>query len=74
MRSFDVNNETIAVVLRKPSTGPRLYEVRTLDGSTWIGASLAIDDGHIVLRERSLGIWKIPFHEVIEVRRTARAG
>lgn len=74
IRSFDLNNELIALVLRKPSAGARLYEVKTTGGSLWIGAALQIEKDHLILQERSLGAWKIPLYEVMELRRRANTG
>jgi hypothetical protein len=74
MRGFDLNNDVIAVVFRKAFAGPRLYEVKTQGGSTWVGAGLQIDQAQIILQERSLGAWKIPIYEVMEIRRRATTG
>ena len=64
-RSFDLNNDIIAVVLRRPSAVTQPFEVRTVDGSVWVGARLQIQKDYIVLQERSLGAWKIPVHELV---------
>jgi len=71
LHSFDLNNELVAVVLRKPYLAPHDYEVKTLNGSVWMGTGLRIERDQVVLQERSLGVQRISVHEVLELKRTA---
>ncbi len=71
LHSFDLNNDLVAVALRKPSSVPHEYEVKTLDGSVWMGAGLRIEQDQVLLQERSLGVRKIAIHELLELKRTA---
>jgi hypothetical protein len=66
---FEVNTEVIAVVLRKrvPSHG-HPYELKTVDGSVWLGSDVGVDASGVLLRELSLGPRRIPMHEVLELR------
>jgi hypothetical protein len=67
---FDVNAEVIALVLRKrntPVTQP--YQVTTIDGSVWLGLDLSLDRDGVLIREPSLGLRRIPVHDVAELRR-----
>ncbi len=73
-RSFDLNNEVAAVVLRKLSVTPQQYEVKTLDGSVWFGSALQIEKEQILLHEKSLGTRRIAVHELLEVNRRAKTG
>jgi hypothetical protein len=74
LRQFDLNNEVVAVSLRKPSQELPQYEVKTLDGSVWLGAVLHIETSHIIIEDRSLGPRTIPLHEVLEVRQRVKKG
>src|SRR5205085_3833633 len=69
LRSFDVNNDVIAVAIRNSMAGSRLYEITTADGSLWVAAAIDIQKENLILHEQSLGLLKIPFHDLIEVRR-----
>ena len=67
---YDVNSEVVAVVLRRrdaPSGHP--YEVKTVDGSVWLGAEVVIDQSGVMIHELALGPRHIPMHEVLELRR-----
>jgi hypothetical protein len=66
---FDVNSEVIAVVLRKRVVSPgHSYELKTMDGSVWLGSEAGVDASGVWLRELSLGPRRIPMHEVLELR------
>jgi hypothetical protein len=66
---YDVNSEVIALVLRKRSAPARhAYEVVTSDGSGWQGLEVALDPNGVLVREPSLGLLRIPDHEVVELR------
>lgn len=70
LRRFDINTEIIAVNLREPVMSPHQYEVTTVDGSRWLGAELELEPNEIVVRDTSLGGYRIPIYELAEVRRT----
>lgn len=66
---YDVNNEVLAVVLRKRATsGTHSYELKSHDGSTWRGREMKIERLGIRLREPSLGWQWIPLSELSELR------
>jgi len=67
---YDVNSEVVAVVLRRrdASVG-HPYEVKTTDGSVWLGSEVTIDQSGVLIRELALGPRRIPVHEVMELRR-----
>jgi hypothetical protein len=70
LRGFDLNSQVMAVVLRKPAVVPHQFEVKTIDGSVWLGTALETAQSEIVLRENSLGRRKIFIHELQEIRRS----
>ncbi len=69
LRSFSMDSELIALVLRKPAAVQNRYEVKTFDGSVWLGTTLEIAQDEIVIRDASLGDYSIPVHELGEIRR-----
>jgi hypothetical protein len=67
---FDINSEVIALVLRKRSTQPwHPYRVQTVDGSVWLAMEVSLEREGLLLREPSLGVKRIPLHEVLELQR-----
>jgi hypothetical protein len=67
---YDLNDEVIAVVLRKRSlTAAHPYEMKTADGSVWRGLDVTIDRMGLLLLEPALGLRRIPLHELAEFRR-----
>ena len=67
---YDVNNDVVAVVLRKRTLAPKhACELKTVDGSVWLGSEVGIDARGVLIRELSLGPRRIPMHEVLELRR-----
>ncbi len=69
LRSFDANNDVMAIVLRRSPLPSSLYEVKTLNGSTWLGPGLRIENGQVVLQEPALGPYPIPLYDILELRR-----
>ncbi len=70
LRRYDASQEVIAVFLRPATRGSgRPYEVKTLDGSTWLGDDLEIGWNEVVLDEPALGNCRFPIYELAEVRR-----
>ena len=74
LRSFDVNHEVIAVVLRKISPQPAEFGVKTADGSFYAVTEMDLEQNEIVVQVAALGRWQIPIHELREVRRNGRRG
>jgi hypothetical protein len=67
---YDVNSEVVAVVLRKRSlSAAHLYEMKLVNGSVWRGLEVALDPRGVTIREPTLGLRRIPMHEVAEFRR-----
>ena len=67
---YDVNNEVIALVLRKRSVSTtHWFEVKTIDGSVWRAREVVMDRVGLTVREPILGLRRIPLHEVDEFRR-----
>ena len=69
LRTFDIDDEVVAVVLQ-PRKGPRLeYEIEMIDGSVLRAPAIALGDGEIKLRESALGEVRVPAFEIVEFRR-----
>ena len=68
LRTYRMDSDVIALVLRKPLLAQNPVEIKTTDGSAWVGTDLEIADNEIVLREPALGSRKIPIYELAEVR------
>jgi hypothetical protein len=67
---FDINSEVIALVLRKRSTQPwHPFRIQTVDGSVWLAMEVSLEREGLLLREPSLGMKRIPLHEVLELQR-----
>jgi len=68
--NYDINSEVVVVVFRKRGMGARPpFEVRTTDGSVWLGTDVVFDNAGVLLREPALGARRIPLHEIVEFRR-----
>src|SRR5262249_7433005 len=70
LRRFDLDDEVIALVLRKPAPWRHQCEVKTVDGSTWLGRAPAAGDGEVVMQEPSVVRCRIPIYELAELRMT----
>jgi hypothetical protein len=69
---YDINSEVVALVLRKRAAARQHpFEVRTVDGSVWLAFDVSVDPSGVLLREPTLGLRRIPAHEVVEFRRRA---
>ncbi len=67
---YDINSEVVVVVFRKRGAASQPpFEVRTADGSVWLGMEVAFDSAGVLLREPVLGARRIPVHEIVEFRR-----
>lgn len=72
LKRYDVNDEVIAVVLGKRAVlPPRVFEVKTTDGATWLGLGIVIDRDGLLLHEPLLGTRRIALHEIAELRRAS---
>ena len=69
LKSYDIHRDVIAVILRKQTASPADYEVKTEQGSVWLGRRLELTDELVILRETTLGVCRIPLHELAELRR-----
>jgi regulation of enolase protein 1 (concanavalin A-like superfamily) len=70
LRRFDVDDEVIALVLRKATAWPHQCEVKTVDGSTWRGTAPEAGDGEVTMQEASVAHCRIPLYELAELRMT----
>jgi hypothetical protein len=68
IKFYRMDDELIALVLQKPSRAKAQVEVRTTDGSAWIGTGMEIADNEIVLKDSALGKHSIPIYELAGVR------
>jgi len=70
LRRYSVGDEVIALVLRRrDAPWDHVYELKTADGSLWLGAEVVIEQGGVLIHEMALGPRHIPLHEVMELRR-----
>jgi hypothetical protein len=69
LRTFDIDDEVLAVVLQPRRQRRALFEVETADGATLLATQLAVGDGELRLRETALGEVRVPMFEILEVRR-----
>ena len=70
LRRFDVDDEVIALVLRNTTAGAHQCEVKTVDGSTWLGTAPRLEEGEVVMQERSVARCRVPIYELAELRMT----
>ena len=69
LRTFDLDEEVLAVVLQPRRLQRASFEIETADGATLLATQLAVGDGELRLREPALGELRLPAHEILEVRR-----
>ena len=69
LRTFDLDEEVLAVVLQPRRLRRAPFEVETADGATVLASELAVGDGELRLSEPALGELRIPAFEILEVRR-----
>ena len=69
LRTFDLDDEVLAVVLhpRQPHAAP--FEVLTTSGATLLASEVKLGDGELRLRESALGEVRVPAFEIFELRR-----
>jgi hypothetical protein len=68
IKFYRMDDELIALVLQRPSKAKTQVEVRTTDGSAWIGTGMEFADNEIVLKDSALGKHAIPIYELAGVR------
>jgi hypothetical protein len=69
VRTYDLNQDVLSVVLRPPAQRPYAFEVSTTDGSRWLAADLQFGRNELILREATLGTCRLPIYELAEIRR-----
>jgi len=69
LRTFDVEDEALALVLQPRKWPQTNYEIETADGSLLLGTNLTLGEGEVKLREPTLGEVRVPAFEIIELRR-----
>jgi hypothetical protein len=69
LRAFDIEDETLALVLHPRKWQPPAFEVETADGCFIRASELALGDGEVKLKEPSLGDIRVPAFEILELRR-----
>lgn len=69
LRTFDIDDEVLAVVLQARQRQRAKYEVETSDGSLLLASDITLGDGEIRLRESALGEVGVPAFEILELRR-----
>jgi regulation of enolase protein 1 (concanavalin A-like superfamily) len=69
LRTFDIDEEVLAVVLHPRQSQRVRYEIETADGSMLRASDVALGDGEIKLREFALGEVRVPAFEILELHR-----
>lgn len=69
LRTFDIDDEVLAVVLQPRSLRSAPFELETADGAMLHAYEVALGDGEVKLRESALGEVRIPAFEILELRR-----
>ena len=68
-RTFDIDDEALALVLQPRRFQRTQFEVLTVDGSVLLATGLALGDGEVKLKEPALGEVRIAAFEIVELRR-----
>jgi hypothetical protein len=69
LRTFDVDEEVQALVLRGGVATRAAVELRAVDGSVLLATAMSFVDGDVVLREPALGEVRVPAFQIAELRR-----
>ena len=69
LRTFDIDEEVLAMVLHPRKAQRPQFEIETADGSFLLASEMALGDGEFKLRESALGEVRVPAFEVFEIRR-----
>lgn len=68
-RTFDIDDEALALVLQPRRFQRTQFEVLTTDGSVLLATDLVLGDGEVKLKESALGEVRLPAFEIVELRR-----
>lgn len=69
LRTFDIDEEVLSVVLQPSRVQFAEFEIETADGSVLRASDLSFADGEIRMRESALGEIRLPAFEILVVRR-----
>ena len=69
VRTYDLNQDVLCVVLRPPAQRPHAFEVSTIDGSRWLATDLQFGHNELIVRDSALGTCRLPIYELAEIRR-----
>jgi len=68
LRTFDVSDEVVAVVLDHARLTRPVVELSATDGSLLLGSGYSFEDGAVVVKESSLGPVRIPIFAIADLR------
>ncbi len=69
LRTFDLGEEVLAVVLQSRRLGRSPFEIETADGATLLVSDLTVGNGELRVTEPAVGELRLPAFEILEVRR-----
>ncbi len=69
LRTFDIDDEVLAVVLQPRQAQSAPFEIETTDGSVLLASEVTLAEGEIRLRESALGEVRLPAFELLDLRR-----
>jgi hypothetical protein len=69
VRTYDVNQDVLSIVLRPPAQKPYAFEIATTDGSRWLATDLQFARDELVVRDTALGACRLPIYDLAEIRR-----
>jgi regulation of enolase protein 1 (concanavalin A-like superfamily) len=69
LRTFNIDDEVLAIVLQPRKIQGSDFEIETADGSVLRGSEVTMADGEIRLRESALGEVRLPAFEILDLRR-----
>lgn len=69
LRTFDIDEEVLAVVLQPRKVRHASFELKAADGATLLISEIALGDGELLLREAAVGEVRVPAFEILELRR-----
>ncbi|HTD68296.1 MAG TPA: hypothetical protein VK846_17360 [Candidatus Limnocylindria bacterium] len=69
LRTFDIDDEVLAVVLQPRKARHAVFELETPDGATLYLSDLALGDGELRVQESAMGEVRVPAFEILELRR-----
>jgi regulation of enolase protein 1 (concanavalin A-like superfamily) len=68
LRSFDITDEVLALVLRNSRVSVATAEVETIDGAVLLGTAAAFSDGELHMRETALGTLRLSASSIRSLR------